>query len=329
VFVDDLEIRVRAGDGGPGCLSFRREKFVPRGGPDGGDGGDGGDVVIHAVAGETSLHPLKGQAEFRAQKGGAGGPQNRTGRRGEDLTLSVPVGTMVHDAARDNLLADLDHDGASVVVAAGGRRGRGNKSFATATNRAPRQCEPGMPGEARTVRLVLKLIADVGLIGLPNAGKSTLLSCLSRARPKVAAYPFTTLTPHLGIVEIPGYRSFVMADIPGLIEGAHGGKGLGHQFLRHVERTRVLLHLVDCQSEEDPVESWRVIREELESYSKTLAERPCLVVGTKVEDEASRARCERLGAELGRPVLAISSATRQGLDDLIRALLPLLWPADD
>ncbi len=321
--IDELEIEVRGGDGGAGCLSFRREKYVPRGGPDGGDGGNGGSVVLVADHGESSLHPLTGFAEFAAEKGGQGGAKNCTGRTGEDRVLKVPVGTVVYDAQRDNVLADLAEPGARVVVARGGRRGRGNKSFATATNRTPRQVEPGMPGETRRLRLVVKLIADVGLVGLPNAGKSTLLSVLSKARPRVAAYPFTTLAPSLGIVDYGVSESFVIADIPGLIEGASGGKGLGHQFLRHIERTRVLLYLVDCSemAMSEPVEALRVVQGDVESYSAALAARPSLVAGTKIESEAAQARRAELELAIGRPVVPISAVTHKGLRELTAALL--------
>ena len=335
--LDELEIVVVAGDGGPGCLSFRREKYVPRGGPDGGDGGDGGSVWLVADHGLSSLHHLSGYADFAAEKGRQGGAKNMTGRRGADKELHVPVGTLVEDAELGHRLADLKEHGDRVEVARGGRRGRGNKAFATSTNRTPRQFEPGMPGERRSVKLVLKLIADVGLVGLPNAGKSTLLSVLSRARPRVAAYPFTTLEPSLGIVEVARSRgggagaeswgqSFVMADIPGLVEGASEGKGLGHQFLRHIERTRVLLFLVDCSelAGQDPVEAYRVVEAEVSSYSSELTTRPRLVAATKIEDDAARARADELSAALDVPVLPISSASRQGLDTLVQKLFTLV-----
>jgi GTP-binding protein len=299
---------------------------VPKGGPDGGDGGDGGSVWLVATSGESSLHTLSGFAEFAAESGVGGGPKNWTGSKGSDRELRVPVGTMVHDAEHGNLLADLAADGDRVEVARGGRRGRGNKSFASPTNRTPRQVEPGVPGERRRLRLVLKLIADVGIVGLPNAGKSTLLAVLSRARPKIAAYPFTTLTPCLGIVEVRGERAFVLADIPGLIEGAHAGKGLGHQFLRHIERTRLLLHLVDCSPEATvpPAEAYRAVRNEIGAYSAELAARPEIVVASKVESEVARARVAELQREAGGRVLAISAATHEGLEALIGALLELL-----
>jgi GTP-binding protein len=329
MFVDEIEIKVRGGDGGPGCLSFRREKYVPRGGPDGGDGGDGGSVSLVATSSQSTLAALQGVAEFAAEQGGAGSAANCTGREGGDKRLEVPVGTMVFDAERGNLLADLAVVGDSVVVARGGRRGRGNKSFATATNRTPRQVEPGIQGERRTLRLVLKLIADAGLCGLPNAGKSTLLSVVSRARPRIANYPFTTLSPCLGIVAWGERPSFVMADIPGLIEGASAGKGLGHQFLRHVERTRLLVHLVDCSEAAAmaPAPAYHTVRAELVAYSPELAGRLELVVATKVESAAARELAAELEAAVGRPVIAISAATHEGLDRLIDAILAELAQA--
>ncbi len=304
-------------------MSFRREKYVPKGGPDGGDGGDGGSVLLRASTSLSSLQHLTGYAEFRAQKGTQGGPKNCTGARGENLVLEVPIGTIVLDPVRGHTLADLDSEGAELVVAQGGRRGRGNKSFASATNRVPRQFEPGMPGEEREIRLELKLIADVGLIGLPNAGKSTLISVLSQAKPKVASYPFTTLQPHLGIVDRPGFREFVIADIPGLIGGASEGKGLGHQFLRHVERSKTLVHLVDCSemATEDPFKAMRSIEKELELYSPELAARPRLLVASKVESEFSEEMARELADEAGQPVLCISAVMRRGLPELLAAIL--------
>ncbi len=331
MFTDEVQIRVRAGDGGQGCLSFRREKFAPKGGPDGGDGGHGGSVIFRVHSGETSLHHLKGYAEFSADKGRPGSPRNMTGAGGKDLILIVPQGTLIHDAERGQVLADLDQSDSEVVIARGGKGGYGNKHYATAINRAPRRYEPGTPGEVRELRLVLKLIADVGLVGLPNAGKSTLLSVVSAARPKVAAYPFTTLEPGLGIVELGSIKTFVMADIPGLIEGASSGKGLGHKFLRHIERTRVLLHLVDCSDSADtePEEALRVVRDELAGYSEKLASLPWLVAATKVESDSAGERALALEAAVGRKVHAISAITRQGLDALLKSLLPVLSPSED
>lgn len=295
---------------------------MPRGGPDGGDGGNGGNVVLVADGGETTLYNLLGKKVYEAPKGRPGTPKLCTGASAADLEIAVPVGTVVYDAEHGHVLKDLTESGQQFVVARGGHGGRGNKRFATATNRTPREAEEGSDGEERRVRLSLKLIADVGLVGLPNAGKSTLLATVSRARPKIANYPFTTLEPSLGIVPITEDAALVFADIPGLIEGAHEGKGLGDKFLKHIERTRVLLHLVDCSGSalEDPVESYRVIRGELEGYSAELASRPTLVVATKVEDDAGRARAAELAQEIGVPVLPISSATREGFDPLFAAL---------
>src|SRR3954454_3206011 len=272
MFVDRVVIFVQGGDGGAGCRSFRREKYVPKGGPDGGDGGDGGAVIVRAVAGADSLADIVNRKFWRADAGGRGMPDNCHGRKAEDLVITVPPGTLVYDRDRGNVLRDLTRDGEQVVAAAGGRGGRGNKAFATATNRAPRQYQKGTPGEERWVVLELKVIADCGLVGLPNAGKSTLLSRLSRATPEVADYPFTTKYPNLGMVTIGGERAFVLADLPGLIEGAHAGGGLGHEFLRHVERTRVRVHRVEPSPADgsDPLENYRAIRRELELYRPAL-----------------------------------------------------------
>ncbi|MBC8327587.1 MAG: GTPase ObgE [Planctomycetes bacterium] len=325
MFLDEAVLLVRAGRGGDGCLSFRREKYVAFGGPDGGDGGDGGDVVLVATEGENSLYRLARSAEARAGSGQPGGGNNRTGARGADVVLLVPVGTQVRDADRHNLLADLDAAGKRVVVAEGGRRGKGNSRFTSAENQAPRHFERGQDGERRKLLLELKLVAEVGLIGLPNAGKSTLLSRLTAARPRVASYPFTTLDPALGILET-GFEerpTLVLADIPGLIEGASEGKGLGHRFLRHVERTRILLHLVDCSAmpAAEPVEAWRSVVAELRSYSPALAERPRILVATKVEDPDARRRAADLAAATGEEPLEISSAMNLGLDALVRRLV--------
>ena len=324
MFVDEIEILVRGGKGGDGCMCFRREKYVDRGGPDGGDGGDGGSVLLTASPHENTLHHLSGRVCFEAEKGQPGGPRNKAGRGGQDLEVEVPVGTVVLDAAHGNVLRDLGRPGERFAVVRGGRGGRGNARFASSTNRAPRHWESGREGEERRVRLSLKLIADVGLLGLPNAGKSTLLSALTRARPRIADYPFTTLEPHLGIVEAD--RSFVMADIPGLIVGAHGGRGLGDKFLKHIERTRILLHLVDCGdgANEEPAKAFEIVRNEVANYSQTLAARPSLLVATKVEDEAAEQRAAALADATGRPVHTISAVTRAGLPELLGAILPLL-----
>jgi len=331
MFTDEITIRVQGGHGGAGCLSFRREKYVPKGGPDGGDGGDGGSVILRVRKGTSSLYHLKGISEFGAEKGQQGMPSNSSGRMGKDHVIDVPVGTMVYDADTDMLLADLAEYGSSLIAAKGGRRGRGNKAFASAINQRPRQVELGLPGEQRNLRLVLKLIADVGLVGLPNAGKSTLISVLSHAKPKIASYPFTTLTPCLGIVDAGQFDSFTIADIPGLIEGASSGKGLGHRFLRHVERTRVLVHLLDCSLEAQvaPAEAFRIVRAELGSYSEKLARLPYLIAASKVESDEALRVCDELQTALGGKVLPISAVTHRGLDELVRRILALLAQDED
>ncbi len=326
MFVDRVTIYCQAGDGGSGCLSFRREARVPRGGPDGGDGGDGGDVVVIADENVGSLGNIVGHKHWRAERGEHGMGSLMTGKRGQDAVIRVPPGTLVRDSDRGFLLKDLDRDGDSVIVARGGDGGRGNKHFATSTNRAPRQFERGKPGQIRNVALELKLIADVGLIGKPNAGKLTLLSRMSRAHPEIADYPFTTKYPNLGLVRT-GYDSeFVMADIPGLIEGAHAGSGLGHEFLKHVERTKVLVHLVEPvpSDESDPLENYRTIREELRLYDPTLIERPQIVCITKSELAEATAVHEQFAEELGQDVLKISAVTGLGLPQLVARILETL-----
>jgi GTP-binding protein len=322
MFVDRVEVFVKGGDGGAGMCSFRREKYVPKGGPDGGDGGDGGSVVVRAVAGTDSLAEIVNRKFWKAPRGGGGGSANCHGRRGEDLVIPVPPGTLVRDRDRGHVLRDLTAPGDEVNVARGGRGGRGNKAFATATNRAPREAQPGTPGEERWLVLELKVIADVGLIGLPNAGKSTLLSRLSRATPEIGAYPFTTKHPNLGLVTLGGERAFVLADLPGLIEGAHSGVGLGHEFLRHVERTRVLVHLVEPLPPDgaDPLQNYRTIRRELELYSPALAAKPEVVAVSKAELTGSEEVRERLQRELRRPVLVVSAVTGRGLSQLVGAV---------
>jgi GTP-binding protein len=319
MFVDRVTVFVKGGDGGRGMCSFRREKYVPRGGPDGGDGGDGGSVLLRAVAGTDSLAQIVHQKHWRAENGGAGGGALRHGKRGDDLVIAVPPGTLVFDRDRGHLLRDLVAAGDEVNVARGGRGGRGNKAFATAVNRAPREFQPGTPGEERWITLELKVIADAGLVGLPNAGKSTLLSRLSRATPEIADYPFTTKHPNLGMVSAGGDYRFVLADLPGLIEGAHSGVGLGHEFLRHVERTRVLIHLVEPLPADgsDPLANYRTVRRELELHSAPLADKPEIVVVSKAELTGSDAVRERLQRELGREVLAVSAVTGQGLAQLV------------
>ncbi len=319
MFVDRVKIHVAAGKGGAGCLSFRREKFVPRGGPDGGDGGEGGSVIAIAEPGVDSLAALAHRKHWRAANGGPGTGNDCHGRAAEDLIIAVPCGTMIFDAHENFLIKDLTAPGEQVTVARDGKGGYGNAHFKSSTNRAPRQHTPGGEGEARELLLELKVIADVGLIGKPNAGKSTLLSRLSRARPQIADYPFTTKYPNLGLVDINADRSFVMADLPGLIEGAHTGVGLGHEFLRHIERAGILVHLVEPAPVDgsDPVANYGAIRRELEQYAKELGERPEIVALTKCELPGAEEAHRRLSEALGRDVLAISSATGQGIDKLL------------
>jgi GTP-binding protein len=328
VFVDEVDIHVQAGSGGSGCLSFRREKFIPRGGPDGGDGGSGGSVFIVATPTRNTLVDFRFHPEFKARPGQHGQGSNCTGQTADDLEIAVPVGTLVFekdpDGASLRLLGDLAVEGQRILIAKGGRGGRGNARFVSSTNRAPRRTEPGEAGEEKQLRLQLKLIADVGLIGFPNAGKSTLISRISAARPKIADYPFTTLVPNLGVVTLSGDRSFVVADVPGLIKGAHEGHGLGHQFLRHIERTKVLLHLVDVSgaSGRDPVEDFTTILEELERFSPDVAAKPQIVVANKMDavDDPERVKAlERRVKKQKLRFLQISAATGEGVDKLLEA----------
>lgn len=326
-FIDEASIRVEAGKGGNGCLSFRREKYVARGGPDGGDGGDGGDVVLVGDDALNTLVDFRFQPLYRAAHGQPGAGRNKTGARGETLRVRVPVGTSVVDEETLEILGDVIEAGQELVVARGGRRGLGNTHFKSSTNRAPRRTTPGEPGEARQLRLQLKLIADVGLLGLPNAGKSTLVSAVSAAHPRIADYPFTTLTPSLGVVKLDGDASLVMADIPGLIRGAAEGAGLGVQFLRHLARTRILLHLVEAVPADgaDPVENVHLIEQELAAYSPALVERPIWLALSKI-DAVSPEQREEILARLrrrypGRAVFGISAVTGEGIEPLVRALL--------
>lgn len=324
MFVDRVKIFVKAGDGGRGCVSFRREPYVPKGGPDGGMGGDGGDVALVAVSHQNTLLPLRYHTEFRATRGTHGGPGNRTGAEGGDLLIQVPPGTAAVDEATGEALGEVLREGDLLVLAKGGRGGRGNRSYLSNRNRAPRESEPGGEGQERWVRLDLRLIADVGLLGFPNAGKSTLLAAISAARPKVGDYPFTTLSPVLGVVEVDE-RTFVAADIPGIIEGAHAGAGLGLQFLRHVERTRVLLHVVDASglSGRDAVHDLRAVREEVREWNAEMLDRPQLVVATKRDAIGEEDPLPALRAEaraLGLEIVPVSAATGEGLLDLKRAL---------
>ena len=329
MFIDEAKIHVAAGSGGNGCMAFRREKFVPRGGPSGGDGGRGGSVHLVSTEHLNNLLQFRFNREFKAQRGGHGEGSNRHGKNGKDFTIQVPVGTVVYDADSGGRLWDFTEPGQEYRAAAGGRGGRGNARFATSTNQAPRRADPGTPGQERDLKLELKLLADVGLVGFPNVGKSTLISRLSAARPKIADYPFTTLEPLLGVVAVDTDRSFVMADIPGLIAGAHEGKGLGTRFLRHIERTRVLLHLVDAAeiSGRDAVEDYRVIMSELESFSPAVAAKPMLLVASRIDAAVDPSRLTALrdfARESGIRLVEISAVTGAGLEDLKRATWTLL-----
>jgi GTP-binding protein len=355
MFVDEVEIEVASGAGGRGAMSFRREKFVPRGGPDGGDGGAGGSVYFVASSHLNTLINYRFHPDHRAERGTHGQGAKRTGGRGKDLELQVPIGTLVFartidpdrdkrtwhttgapssspfddDAHEWDLVADLAEEGQRVLVAQGGRGGLGNAHFATSTNRAPRKSQPGLPGEVKAVRLHLKLLADVGLVGYPNAGKSTLISRISAARPKIADYPFTTLTPNLGVVRLSDDRSFVVADVPGLIEGAHDGHGLGDRFLKHLERTKILIHVIDVSglSGRDPATDLDVLRRELLLFNEALAQKPQLVAANKIDavtDEALVAPLERHARELGLLVFRISAVAGTGLDALVEAAWPVI-----
>jgi GTP-binding protein len=328
MFIDEAKIRVKAGDGGNGCMAFRREKFVPRGGPSGGDGGHGGDVVMESTQRHNTLVYFRFNPEHKAERGEHGMGSNCTGREGKDIVLKVPVGTELYDAETGELIHDFSHPDERLIVAKGGRGGRGNQHFATPTHQAPREHELGRPGEERAYRLELKVLADVGLVGYPNVGKSTLISRISAAKPKIADYPFTTLEPNLGVVSIgeaPHEESYVVADIPGLIEGAHLGAGLGVQFLRHIERTRVLVHLVDVSDSSgrpDPVEDFKVISGELRSFGHGLDEKPTIVVASKA-DVANPDKLKKLRAMAKRkklPFYEISAVTGLGIDKLKYAI---------
>ena len=325
MFIDRAKIHVQGGDGGNGVTAFRREKFVPRGGPSGGDGGRGGDVILVADASLNTLLHLRYNPQHTAQRGAHGEGSNRSGREGEDLVVRVPVGTQIFDATTGELLHDLNHDADRWLAARGGRGGFGNAHFTSSTNRAPRYHQSGSRGEERELQLELKLLADVGLVGFPNAGKSTFISTVSAARPKIADYPFTTLEPHLGVVDLGDFRTFVIADIPGLIEGAHTGAGLGDRFLRHIERTKLLLHLVDVSSVSgrEAVGDYETVNRELASYNQDLATRPQFVVATKIDalDEPERLESLKQSAlNDEKPFFAISSATGEGVRELVNAV---------
>ena len=338
MFIDEAKIWVKAGNGGNGCVAFRREKYVPKGGPSGGDGGDGGDVTLESSEHLNTLLPFRYNREFRAERGRHGEGSNRHGAEGEGLVIRVPVGTIVYEEESGEKLFDFTAPGQRFVVVAGGRGGRGNARFASSTNRAPRRADPGTPGGEHRLRLELKLLADVGLVGFPNAGKSTLISRLSAANPKIADYPFTTLEPCLGVVAVNEEESFVLADIPGLIEGAHAGQGLGTRFLRHIERTRLLVHLIDVsETGRDPVEDFQVVRRELAQFSQALLEKPVVVVANKIDQLSSPDRQQALRAFCAAeslPFLAISALRGNGLEELrhelgarVRAAAPVSLPS--
>lgn len=321
-FVDYVKVYVKAGDGGRGCVAFRREKYVPRGGPSGGDGGRGGHIIFRASRELNTLLDLRYQREYRAKRGQHGMGKKMHGKDGEDRIIPVPVGTVIKDADTEEVLADLDSEGVETIIAKAGRGGQGNAHFATPTRQAPKFAQPGEEGEEKNLVIELKLLADVGLIGLPNAGKSTLISVISSARPKIADYPFTTLTPNLGVVKLKDFRSFVVADIPGLIEGAHKGAGLGFQFLRHVERTSLLLHLVDASDmpETDPAEDLKKINKELELYSSKLLKKPQAVVGTKTDIAIEKKRLRKLAKyckSKNIEFFPVSAATGKGIKELL------------
>jgi len=322
-FVDEASVYVKAGHGGDGCVSFRREKYVPRGGPDGGDGGRGGDICVRADGNLSTLLDVVSKSKYYAADGRNGSSKNRHGASGEDVVIAVPVGTIVRDEKTGLVLKDLKETGESVVVARGGQGGRGNARFATPTNRAPRYAQKGRPGQERSLKLELRLVADIGLIGKPNAGKSTLLSKISSAHPRIASYPFTTLAPQLGIVDAGEYQRFTVAELPGLIRGAHSGKGLGDEFLRHIERTRLLVHMVEVMPADgaDPAQAYEEIRDELRSYSTALSLKPEIVVASKADLQGAERGLARLRDALDVEVVPISALTGRGLKKLVTKML--------
>ncbi len=322
MFIDEAQIWVKAGDGGNGCISFRREKFVPKGGPDGGNGGRGGNVYFRTIENLDTLINFAGKHHWQAQNGQPGSGKNKHGANGQDLIIPVPPGTLIHDCDLGLLLKDLSKTGLKVLICRGGKGGRGNKSFATATNQAPRTTSPAKKGQERNIRLELKLIADVGLVGMPNAGKSTLISRCSAARPKIADYPFTTIEPVLGIVELTDFRRFVMADIPGLIEGAHNGAGLGFEFLKHIERTTIIVHILDIMptDDSDPVQNYYGIRRELEQHSKVLAQKQEVIVANKIDLDPEGKIVEELRKKLNKMIYPISAVTGAGIKELSESL---------
>ena len=321
-FLDKAKIYVKGGDGGNGCVAFRREKYVPLGGPAGGNGGKGGDVIVEADKRLTTLMDFKYKRHFKAERGQHGSGNNKHGKNGKDLVIKVPVGTVIKDVETGEIIADLVEDGQKVIVARGGRGGRGNSAFKSPTRQAPDFAEEGKKGEEKWIELELKILADIGIIGFPNAGKSTLISVLSSAKPKIADYPFTTLTPILGVLQLDYDKSVVLADIPGLIEGASEGQGLGHEFLRHIERTKALIHMIDISDfrEREPIEAFNIINEELKNYSPELLEKPQIVVGNKIDILSDRnliKDLENYFNKKGYPFVAISLATKEGIDRLI------------
>jgi GTP-binding protein len=330
MFIDEARITVRAGDGGHGCIAYRREKFVPKGGPSGGDGGDGGSIYLSADIHQNTLLKFRFNHTFRAERGKHGEGSNRRGKTGDDLIVPVPLGTVVHDEETGEILHDFTQEGERFLVAQGGRGGHGNAHFASSTNRTPSRAQDGLPGEQKSLRLELKLLADVGLVGLPNAGKSTLISSISAARPKIADYPFTTLEPNLGVVAVDLDRSFVVADIPGLIEGAHLGQGLGTQFLRHIERTRLLLHLVDVSGADDrnPVADFKTIDKELKAHNPDLPLKPRIAVATKMDaaDPAKLRKFQQWCRQHRIELIRISAVTREGLEELKQSIVHRLFP---
>jgi len=331
-FIDEAMITVQSGNGGKGCVSFRREKFIPRGGPDGGDGGKGGDIILSTTSRKRTLYHFKYQKHFKAENGAHGQGKQKTGKNGLNLTIELPPGTLVIDADTGHLIKDLVDTGETFVILKGGRGGQGNTKFKTSTHRTPRFAQPGEPGETRTLKLELKLLADVGIIGLPNAGKSTLIAAISSARPKIANYPFTTLTPSLGVVQTNRAEPFVVADIPGLIKGAHQGTGLGIKFLRHIERTRILIHLIDVSSidPDDPLNQYRAINHELVMYDEKLVQKPQIVVLNKLDLPGVRKAAEIFqSAVKDKKVLLISALAGQGLEQLKSQIVHLLDRNDE
>jgi GTP-binding protein len=331
-FLDEATITVQSGDGGKGCVSFRREAFIPRGGPNGGDGGRGGHVVLKSTSRHYTLFDFRFKRHFKAKNGAHGRGKNKTGKNGIDLVIEVPPGTLVKDLDTESILRDFSRPNETHTIAEGGIGGRGNSRFKSSTNRSPRYAQPGEPGQALTLKLELKLIADVGIIGMPNAGKSTLISAISSAHPKIGDYPFTTLIPNLGVVQTDWGEPFVVADIPGLIEGAHGGTGLGIQFLRHIERTRILIHLIDGTTIEpdNPTASYTIVNRELEKYSEALADKPQIIVVNKLDVPSTKAAADQFDAVL-KPIkiFQISALTRQGIEDLLYDIRKLLDESND